>query len=286
MHWIKTFIFILSFQLILIAQSSGVSENKNSAKGYLNNDYHWTIELPLWAPGYSSEYSYGDDDLDEGGDSDPETPTHPIEKPQVGNLFSKLFSSSSYLKYFWGLKAVYKRDRLLAQVDVKAGVIGNDLNYNLNDTKIADANLSMSFTRVFLGYAFIDNMSKSKVSKFSLFGCIGLNFNRIESASPIGGGMVDIGIDYEWTSAVVGLQGQFALTNWLFILHADFGLSTSIETYSLVLEGFCHYRLSKIFSVKLGWIDRHAFQDTEVFNEKFTANVHLSGPVMGVLFHF
>ena len=286
MQWIYIFICVLSFQTILIAQSSGVSESKNSAKGYLNNDYHWTIELPLWVPGYSSEYSYGDDDLDGEDGSDPEIPTQPIEKPDVGNLFSKLFSSNSYLKYFWGLKVVYKRDRLLAQVDVKAGVIGNDLKYNLNDTKIADANLSMSFTRVFLGYAFIDNMSRSKDSRFSLFGCIGVNFNRIELASPIGGGMVDIGIDYEWTSAIVGLQGQFALTNWLFILHTDFGISSSIGTYSLVLEGFCHYRLSKLFSIKLGWIDRLAFQDTEVFNEKFTGNVHLSGPVIGILFHF
>ena len=149
MHWIKIFIFVLSFQLILIAQTSGVSEKKNSAKGYLNNDYNWTVELPLWVPGYNFDYNYGADDSDEDDGSDPEIPTQPIEKPEVGDVFSRLFSSNNYLKYFWGLKVVYKKDRLLAQVDVKAGVMGNDVKYNLKDIKIVDADLSMSFTRVF-----------------------------------------------------------------------------------------------------------------------------------------
>ena len=286
MHWINIFIFVLLFQSILIAQSSGVSENKNSARGYLNNDYHWTVELPLWVPGYSYDYNYGADDSDEEDGSDPEIPTQPIEKPEVGNVFSRLFSSDNYLKYFWGLKVVYKRDRLLAQVDVKAGVMGNDVKYNLKDIKIADADLSMSFTRAFLGYAIIDNMSKSQNSRFSLYGCLGLYFSRIELASPIGGSMVDLGIDYDWTPVILGIQGQFALSNWLFVLHGDFGLPLWNSSYSLAFEGFCHYRLSKIFSIKLGWIDRYVFQDIEVFNENFVADIHLSGPVMGVLFHF
>lgn len=286
MYWINIFIFILSFQLILIAQSSGVSENKNSAKGYLNNDYNWTVELPLWVPGYNFDYNYGADDSDEDDGSDPEIPTQPIEKPEVGDVFSRLFSSNNYLKYFWGLKVVYKKDRLLAQVDVKAGVMGNDVKYNLKNIKIVDADLSMSFTRVFLGYAIIDNMSKSQNSRFSLYGCLGLYFSRIELASPIGGSMVDLGIDYDWTPVILGIQGQFALSDWLFVLHGDFGLPLWNSSYSLAFEGFCHYRLSKIFSIKLGWIDRYLFQDIEVFNENFVADIHLSGPVMGVLFHF
>lgn len=280
------FIFILSFQLISTAQPSGVSENKNSPRGYLNNNFNWTVELPVWVPGYTYDYNYGADDSDGGDGSEPEVPTQPIEKPEVGDVFSRLFSSDNYLKYFWGLKVVYKKDRLLAQVDVKAGVMGNDVKYNLTDIKIVDADLSMSFTRAFLGYAIIDNMSKPQNSRFSLYGCLGLYFSRIELASSIGGSMVDLGIDYEWTPVILGIQAQYALSNWLFVLHSDYGLPLWSSSYSLIFEGFCHYRLGKILSVKLGWIDRYIFQDTEVFNENFVADIHLTGPVMGVLFHF
>ena len=136
--------------LHISAQDMNNLGEENLLRGYLNPEYHWTIELPLWMPGYTSEFSYGEEEYDDGDGTEPEVPTHPIEKPEVGDLFSRLFSSNSYLKYFWGLKVVYKRDRLLAQVDVKAGVIGNDLKYNINDTKIADADLAMSFTRAFI----------------------------------------------------------------------------------------------------------------------------------------
>ncbi len=62
---------------------------------YLLKDRPWTIEVPLWIPGYAGSFAYGEISI-EGEDG--YDPVNPIEPPGgIGGILSRLFTDDWYL---------------------------------------------------------------------------------------------------------------------------------------------------------------------------------------------
>ena len=85
---------------ILSAQDTlSRKELRKQEANFLLQERPWTIEVPLWIPGYAGSFAYGDIDI-EGEDG--VNPEHPIEPPEgIGGILSRLFSDDWYLKFFF-----------------------------------------------------------------------------------------------------------------------------------------------------------------------------------------
>jgi len=76
------------------------------------------------------------------------------------------------------------------------------------------------------------------------------------------------------------------LKDWLFWLQADIGSFYTENNSTYMINFFCHYRISNLLSVKIGWTDWEVNYQGELRGEKLSLNVHLSGPNTGLTFHF
>ena len=97
---------------------------RKPARGFLRTDQHWVVEVPIWIPGFRGEFAYGDVSL-EGEDGQDLLPVNPIEpEPEdpPGNIFSRLFSSSTYLKFFFMGRAEFSHGKVRANIDAINGV--------------------------------------------------------------------------------------------------------------------------------------------------------------------
>lgn len=96
----------------------------------------------------------------------------------------------------------------------------------------------------------------------------------------------NLDINVFWGEALIGMQTIFALKDWLFMLQADVGSFYTSNNSSYMLNAFCHYRISNLLSVKIGWTDWDVSYKGEVRGERLSLNVHFSGPNTGLTFHF
>ena len=88
----------------------------------------WTVEIPLWIPGFAGEFAYGDISIEgEDGIQNPIEPGPPGSG--IGDIFSRLFTTNWYLKFFYLNKVAYEQNRVKAQIDMLAGAVGRRLGW-------------------------------------------------------------------------------------------------------------------------------------------------------------
>jgi len=280
------------YTVIIIAQDT-TSIQKSDEETYLKNDWNWAIEIPIWIPGFRGDFAYGDVSLEGEDGEDIGVPGHPIEPPppgeppdEGGGILSRLFSSSKYLKFFYMGKISYKNDKFLGQLDAVSGTIGQSLDFALNNKEVATASYATILTRLVLGYSFYDLENKSKTNRLTIYGYAGMRVHYFELFSKLNLTTRSLDITKFWGEAILGLQSSFALKDWLFWLQADIGSFYTGDNSSYMINIFCHYRISNLLSVKIGWTDWDVSYQGEILKEKLSLNVHLSGPNTGLTFHF
>ena len=84
----------------IVAQDSIPESGSKKKQSFLTETRHWNIEIPVWIPGFRGEFAYGDVEL-EGEDGSDLTPGNPIEKPDFGGAFKRLFKTGWDLNYFF-----------------------------------------------------------------------------------------------------------------------------------------------------------------------------------------
>lgn len=260
-------------------------------QGYLARDRNWTLEIPIWIPGYRGNYTYGDVTLEGEDGVELGEPTNPIEPPgeapdEGGNIFSRLFTSSTYLKFFFMGKVQYIKDKFIAQIDGFRGSIGSSIDFKLNNSEVATAKYSANLARLFLGYSFYELENKSETIRWTIYGYTGMRVHHVELFSTLNRTTDELDIDVVWSEGIFGVGNRIALKDWLFILQGDMGGFYTNRNYSYMISLYCYYRLSDLLSIKVGWTDWEIQHKRELRGEKFSLNVHLSGPNMGITFHF
>lgn len=245
----------------------------------------WTIEVPLWIPGYAGSFAYGDVDIEGEDGLDPE---NPIEPPGgvIGGIFSRVFSDNWYLKFFFLSRAAYENNRLLVQVDALTGSVGESIKFKYNDREIIQAHYRTTNLRLFAGYKFINALSENENFRYELFGYLGvrLHFNKLYAELNNSTSILDI--NPSWSEPIIGLQNQFTWKRWFVVIQGDYGGYFVSSKNSAQLNGFVYYKCGKLTSVKLGW--NHVFLNhTGTFlKEDYQINATLSGPSAGVVFQF
>lgn len=290
MNYVKLHIIlvILFFAAEVNAQKPTIPMPPPVEVGYLDQHDNWSFELPLWLPGYKGEYKYGDDHI-EGGDGTepkPPIPEHPIEKPDYGDIFSRLFSSSENLKAFWGLRITYTKNRFISQIGFYTGTVSYNVKYNLNNRSLVDADVSSTTGRAFMGYAFYKYTAKSKKNRFIIYGLLGAKYFNLTLKYELEKTRIDLLLKSASLQPITGLRFHYATRKWLFIIHGDYGFSISDKSTSYMVQALIHYRLGQLASLKLGWDHQGIRYNTEIYNEPFTTDIILSGPVFTFQLHF
>lgn len=284
---------VLIMNLSLAQETIRKPKKKKLQKNFLREDRPWTFELPVWVPGFRGEFAYGDVSIEGEDGQNPGIPENPIEPPPPteppwgnGNIFNRLFSSSSYLKFFFMTRIAYEKDRLLIQGDVFSGAVGNKLNFRYNDKTVVQANIRTALVRLFAGYALLQKNSKSGKLRYELFAYGGLRVHFFELSSDVNDLINTINIDPVWAEPLVGIQNQITLKSWLFVIQFDYGGYLVNSKGSYMINLVTYYHVSNVLSLKAGWTDWD-ISHKGVFNgEELTAKVHLSGPAIGFSFHF
>ena len=251
---------------------------------YLLPGRPWTVEIPLWIPGYAGNFAYGDIEIDGEYGHDPVDPVHPIEPP--GGILSRLFTDDWYLKFFFISRAAYENNRFLAQADGLTGSVGESVKFNYNNREIIEAHYRSTNIRLFGGYKVVNAISKNENFRYELFGYLGIrmHFNKIHAE--LDGSTTILDISPSWAEPITGLQNQFTWRRWFVVIQGDFGGYFISSKYSTQLSGYVYYKLGKLTSMKLGW-NHIALNHKGTFQkENFSIKATFSGPSTGVVFNF
>ncbi len=135
----------------------------------------WTIEVPLWLPGFAGAFAYGDVSIEGEDGVDPEQPIQPPPGGIIGEILSRLFTDEWYLKFFFLTRAAYEKNQFIAQVDGLSGSVGESVKFNYNDKQVVQANFRTTNFRFFGGYKFVNTHSKDEKFQYELFGYVGMN---------------------------------------------------------------------------------------------------------------
>lgn len=85
---------------------------------------------------------------------------------------------------------------------------------------------------------------------------------------------------------MIGFQNQLTLKNWFFIVQGDYGDYFVNSKGSFMINVVAYYRLSNLLSFKAGWADWDIKHRGTLRREDLKVEIHLSGPAMGLSFHF
>jgi hypothetical protein len=143
-------------------------EIRKEQANFLLQDRPWTIEIPLWIPGYAGNFAYGDVDIEGEDGVDPE---HPIEPPDgIGGIFSRLFSDDWYLNFFFMTRIAYEKNRFIAQTDALTGSVGESVKFKYNNTEIVSAHYRTTNIRIFGGSNLWMHLQHKGISDMSYSG--------------------------------------------------------------------------------------------------------------------
>lgn len=140
--------------------------------------------------GFRGEFAYGDVTVEAEDGQFPGEPENPIEPPPTGeppwgngNIFSRLFTSSAYLKFFFMSRITWEKNRFLLQSDMFSGAVGNKVNIRYNDKTVVQANFRTVLVRFMTGYAILEKESRSKKLRYELYayGGVRVHFMKIYS---------------------------------------------------------------------------------------------------------
>ena len=280
-------VLLIAIPAILGAQDTlSKKETRKLQANYLVQNRPWTIEIPLWVPGYAGEFAYGDISVE--GDEDWE-PVNPIEPPpgwDFGKIFKRVFSDNWYLKFFFLTKLAYEKDRFLAQFDAIAGSVGETVTFNYNNSTFIDATYRSINLRLFAGYKFLNLESENKKFRYELFGYLGtrIHFNKIYAEITEAAYVLDI--HPAWAEPILGLHNQLTWKRWYIILNGDYGGYFVSTKYSFHFTANVYFRAGKTTSVKAGWNHLDLNHRGSILDQDFRVDATFSGPAVGVAFQF
>jgi hypothetical protein len=270
----------------LTAQDSiPAKEIRKQQLSFLQPDRPWTIEIPVWIPGFSGNFSYGSVEL-EGEDG--LDPIQPIEPPDgiFDQIFSRLFKDEWYLRFFFLTKVAWEKHNWMAQFDGLYGSVGESVKFKYNNQTVVQANYRSTNLRAFLGYRIVDSWSADEKFRYELFGYAGTRFHIHKIYSDLDGLINRLDINPWWMEPIIGFQNQFTWNRWYITVQGDYGGYFIRSKRSTQFTLNAYYRMGRIISAKMGWNHIDINHKGDFRGEGYTIKTTFSGPSAGVAFHF
>ncbi len=259
-------------------------ETRKLKSNFILNEKKWSLELPIWVPGFAGYFSYGDVSV-EGDDG--QNPVNPIEPPDniFDGILSRLFKANWFLRFLYLTKVSYENNRFLAVFDAMTINIGSSIKFRSNENSLVDAKFGVSYGRLIGGFEFYE-YNKVNRFRYELFGYIGARIYYHSIATNINNTGVEINISPLKMSPVIGIYNQFTFKRWQIILQGDLGSTFDKNNHSTQISLWTYYQIGKLNSLKLGW--NHLYYKTKgkFLRDDYQINATFSGPTIGLAFHF
>lgn len=267
------------------AQDSTSAVKKRHQKSFLSQDRPWTIELPIWIPGFRGDFVYGDIDLEGEDGGDPGDPGDPGDENNCG-IFCRVFNSKTYLKFFFMTRVTYNKNNFIAQFDGFSAAFGESIKFNYNNKEIVQVNVRAVLLRIYGGYSIIERTSNSQKFKFNLYGYGGARFHGIQISSDLNEAINKLDISPTWAEPILGLKTRFTMKKWLFTFQGDVGGFYINKKLSYMINALASYRINRWLSVKLGWNVLDIDYKNTIRDKDLKLKIHLEGPSTALVFHF
>jgi hypothetical protein len=279
-------IIVLSLPAICSAQDSLTKkEIRIQESDFLIPGNPWTIEIPLWIPGFGGDFAYGDISIE--GEDGIQNPIEP-EPPGlgIGDIFSRLFTTNWYLKFYYLTKVAYEQNKVKIAFDIVAGAVGNSVVFNYNNTELVKARFRTVNFRLYAAYKFAEVLGPNEKFRYEVFayGGIRTHFQRLQSE--LNGTGLELDINPVWVAPLIGLENQFTWKRWMLAIQGDYGGLFSQGRQSVQLSAYALFRMGGLTSIKLGWNHLYLDQENEFLRQDYTVKLNLSGPVLALDFHF
>jgi len=245
------------------------------------------MELPIWVPGYAGELAYGDVEI-EGEDG--LDPVNPIEPPGsiIGKIFARAFRTNWYLRFFFITRITYEKNKAIFSFDAITANVGNSVKYTLNNSNknIIDAYFRGTYMRIMGGYKPFEVTTPNKRFRYELFVYTGIRIYWYSVETDLNYSGIRVGFSPMKLDPLLGIQNQFTWKRWFISLQADYGGVFITDNSSYQLSFSAHYRLGRLNSLKLGWTHLYVNHEGNFRKERYRIKTTLSGPTIGIAFHF
>lgn len=279
--------FVLLAPAILIAQEEVSKKDLRKQKSnFLMADKPWTLELPLWIPGFAGQFSYGDIEIEGEDGVDPANPTEPPPGGLIGKIFKRLFSTDWKLNFFYLTKISYEKEHFIVQLDAITGAVGESTKFKYNDTQVVQANFRTTNVRLIGGYKIIDTQTENNTFQYELIGYMGIRTHFHKIHSDLNSTINTLDISPWWIEPVLGIQNQFTWKRWFAVLQSDYGGYFVESKYSFQFTTYVYYRSGKATSLKLGWNHLHLVHSDSFLRQDYNIIASFSGPSIGLILHF
>jgi hypothetical protein len=287
----KSFFIITCFALIvpgIIGAQDTLTKKEIRIQGanYLLSDRPWSIEVPLWIPGFAGDFAYGDISIEGEDGVDISNPIEPPAGGAIGEILSRLFTQDWYLKFFYLTKISFEKNQYLIQLDGIAGAVGESVKFNYNNIQIVQANFRTTNLRLLGGHRVVNTSSKDKKFRYELFSYLGVRAHFQKIYSDLDGVINKLDINPVWFEPIIGLQNQLTWKRWYVVIQGDYGGFFVESKNSFQFSGYIYFRTGKLTSVKLGWNHLVLNHSGNFLKENYRVNATFSGPSAGVAFHF
>ena len=287
----KSFLIFICFSIIapgiLSAQDTLTKrEIRIQEANYLLPGRPWTIEVPLWIPGYAGSFAYGDVSIEGEDGVDISNPLEPPPGGVIGKILSRLFTDEWYLKFFFLTRVAYEKNQFMAQFDAISGSVGESVKFNYNNQTIVQANYRTTNIRIYGGYRFLNANTSNQKFQYELFAYLGARTYFQKIYSDLDGLINKLDINPSWVEPIIGLQNQLTWKRWLLVVQGDYGGYFVESKYSFQMSGFIYFRSGKLTSIKLGWNHLALNHSGNFLKEDYRINVTLSGPSVAMVFQF
>ena len=273
-HLAYTTYLLLAFILCFIkAHGQSDSLTKNVKRYWVNHDDRkWHASIPIWVPGFRGDFAFGDLEVSTSQSGDDKSNTR--------------FENELGIEFYFVGSLSYNYKRWFLSTDAFSGTITDEVFYNKllkgDPASIIKLKVRGTFIRFIAGYSVFRRENEN--SRFEIIPYFGLRHFDVGLESAVLDTIYVGAVNPTWSEIILGISVPFKYKRWQFAFRGDFGQIDS--NVSWMTNMLAAYRFSPLFDMKLGWTHLEVVHDEEKDKNRLNIRIGLSGPTLGLGFHF
>lgn len=261
------FISIFSFELF--AQDS--IEIKSSKLDFLHeiDDRDWRIKIPIWVPGFRGDFAYGG-------------LTQLPEEGQDYNIIGRLEGELGIEFYLIG-DVEFKPNHWFFGIDGVHTSLESILKFQNVDRAEFLAGIDGTILRGFVGYNVYEIRNREKHFRVQIYPYLGTRYIDLDIYSKE---LNFLDLTPSWFEPIIGLEIPIQYRRWFFSTQFDVGGFSINNHWSWNTSLSGTYRFTRLFALGAGWNSIFFNYDQEFEFKHLNLEIQMSGPVLGLEFHF
>lgn len=260
--------FTSILSLDLFAQDT--IETKSSRLDFLHeiNQRNWRIKVPIWVPGFRGEFAYvGIAQLPEEDDN---------------NIIGRLQGDIGVQFYAIG-DIEYKPNNWFFSIDGVHTSLSSTLKFQNIDRVEFLGGIDGTILRGFVGYNAFERQNKARHFRVQIYPYIGARYIDLNIYSKE---LNILDLNPSWFEPIIGMEIPIQYKRWFFSSQLDVGGFAINNHWSWDASLSATYRFTRLFALGAGWNFLNFNYDQDFEFKYLNLEIQLSGPVLGVEFHF